>query len=152
MTTGTDAPKEATLFGHPRGLTFLFTTEMAERFSYYGMRAILILYLTNFLLLHPRTQGVLGFDSIKYFFEWIAGVFSYGAGVLWHFASLGIAALADNVVAGAAIAIAILLALWIDYLVDSPGESASPGAAHRRRLFREPAYSIALVLVFGGVA
>ena len=35
------------LFGHPRGLTFLFTTEMWERFSYYGMRAILVLYLTK---------------------------------------------------------------------------------------------------------
>ncbi len=33
-------------FGHPRGLATLFFTEMWERFSYYGMRAILILYLT----------------------------------------------------------------------------------------------------------
>src|SRR5205809_6166608 len=35
------------LFGHPRGLTFLFATEMWERFSYYGMRALLVLYLTK---------------------------------------------------------------------------------------------------------
>ena len=33
------------LFGHPRGLYVLFFTEMWERFSYYGMRAILVLYL-----------------------------------------------------------------------------------------------------------
>src|SRR5688500_7846800 len=33
-------------FGHPRGLSTLFFTEMWERFSYYGMRAILILYMT----------------------------------------------------------------------------------------------------------
>jgi len=33
------------LFGHPRGLTFLFATEMWERFSYYGMRALLVLYM-----------------------------------------------------------------------------------------------------------
>ncbi len=33
-------------FGHPRGLATLFFTEMWERFSYYGMRAILILYMT----------------------------------------------------------------------------------------------------------
>ena len=32
--------------GHPRGLTTLFFTEMWERFSYYGMRAFLILYMT----------------------------------------------------------------------------------------------------------
>lgn len=35
------------LFGHPRGLGLLFVTEMWERFSYYGMRAILVLYLVN---------------------------------------------------------------------------------------------------------
>ena len=37
------------LFGHPRGLGLLFFTEMWERFSYYGMRAILVLYLVNAL-------------------------------------------------------------------------------------------------------
>ncbi|MGH8966211.1 MAG: peptide MFS transporter, partial [Actinomycetes bacterium] len=34
-------------FGHPRGLMTLATTELWERFSYYGMRAILLLYLTD---------------------------------------------------------------------------------------------------------
>ena len=33
-------------FGHPRGLSTLFFTEMWERFSYYGMRGFLILYMT----------------------------------------------------------------------------------------------------------
>ena len=33
------------LFGHPRGLAYLFATEMWERFSYYGMRALLTLYM-----------------------------------------------------------------------------------------------------------
>ena len=33
-------------FGHPRGLSTLFFTEMWERFSYYGMRALLILFMT----------------------------------------------------------------------------------------------------------
>jgi len=37
---------EQKLWGHPKGLYILFFTEMWERFSYYGMRAILILYLT----------------------------------------------------------------------------------------------------------
>ena len=35
-----------TLWGHPKGLYILFFTELWERFSYYGMRAILVLYLT----------------------------------------------------------------------------------------------------------
>jgi POT family proton-dependent oligopeptide transporter len=37
----------ATFFGHPRGLATLFFTEMWERFSYYGMRALLILFMTE---------------------------------------------------------------------------------------------------------
>lgn len=37
--------KEQELFGHPRGLAVLFFTEMWERFSYYGMRGLLVLYL-----------------------------------------------------------------------------------------------------------
>jgi POT family proton-dependent oligopeptide transporter len=36
--------------GHPKGLYLLFITEMFERFSYYGMRAIFILFLTKALL------------------------------------------------------------------------------------------------------
>ena len=35
---------------HPKGLYLLFVTEMWERFSYYGMRAIFVLYMTNALL------------------------------------------------------------------------------------------------------
>jgi POT family proton-dependent oligopeptide transporter len=45
-------------FGHPRGLSTLFFTEMWERFSYYGMRALLILFMTA-----PVTAGGLGFDT-----------------------------------------------------------------------------------------
>ena len=41
------SPRERTFFGHPRGLATLFFTELWERFSYYGMRGILILYLVN---------------------------------------------------------------------------------------------------------
>src|SRR5690606_39669576 len=36
---------DKSFFGHPRGLATLFFTEMWERFSYYGMRAILLLYM-----------------------------------------------------------------------------------------------------------
>jgi len=68
-----DVGKEPEMFGHPRGLTFLFTTEMWERFSYYGMRAILVLYLTNFLLLNPQTDRVLGYHAVKGFCDWITG-------------------------------------------------------------------------------
>jgi len=42
-----DSMNEKTLFGHPLGLYVLFFTELWERFSYYGMRAILVLYLVE---------------------------------------------------------------------------------------------------------
>lgn len=45
-------------FGHPKGLSTLFFTEMWERFSYYGMRALLTLYMTRAVV-----QGGLGFDE-----------------------------------------------------------------------------------------
>lgn len=46
--------------GHPKGLTTLFFTEFWERFSYYGMRAILVLYMVA-----PLAQGGLGYDVAK---------------------------------------------------------------------------------------
>ena len=54
------AARDTSFFGHPRGLSTLFFTEMWERFSYYGMRAILILFMTA-----PLAQGGLGFDTAK---------------------------------------------------------------------------------------
>ena len=62
------------LGGHPRGLTTLFFTEVWERFSYYGMRALLMLYMTKAL-----AEGGLGFDE-KY-----AGLIygTYTSSVFW---------------------------------------------------------------------
>jgi POT family proton-dependent oligopeptide transporter len=71
--SSTETARKGELFGHPRGLTYLFTTEMAERFSYYGMRAILVLYLTKYLLLSPTDQTIWGYQAIKGFFESFAG-------------------------------------------------------------------------------
>ncbi|MFD8414925.1 peptide MFS transporter [Streptomyces sp. NPDC059650] len=48
LTTGTADPSaEKTFFGHPRGLATLFMTEMWERFSFYGMKALLLVYLLS---------------------------------------------------------------------------------------------------------
>jgi POT family proton-dependent oligopeptide transporter len=57
MTEATAAPAEKTLFGHPFRLFILFATEMWERFGYYGMRAILLLYLTKHFLFEQK-EGV----------------------------------------------------------------------------------------------
>jgi len=55
--------QQGTLWGHPKGLFLLFSTELWERFSYYGMRALLVLYLTA-----QTTAGGLGWtqaDALK---------------------------------------------------------------------------------------
>jgi POT family proton-dependent oligopeptide transporter len=57
-------PAEGDFLGHPRGLTFLFTTEMWERFSYYGMRALLVLYMVKYLLL-PGHDDVIGLGAVR---------------------------------------------------------------------------------------
>ncbi len=54
----TPADGGKTFFGHPRGLATLFMTEMWERFSFYGMRALLVLYLVA-----PAAKGGLGFAA-----------------------------------------------------------------------------------------
>ena len=50
---------ERKIFGHPAGLYTLFMTEMWERFSYYGMRALLILYLTKHFLFDDFKAGMI---------------------------------------------------------------------------------------------
>jgi proton-dependent oligopeptide transporter, POT family len=59
-TTLEAARADTSFFGHPRGLATLFFTEMWERFSYYGMRAILILFMTASV-----AKGGLGFPVVK---------------------------------------------------------------------------------------
>ncbi len=56
----TTVSNDRSFFGHPRGLSTLFFTEMWERFSYYGMRALLLLYMTA-----PVSAGGLGFDAAQ---------------------------------------------------------------------------------------
>ncbi len=50
--------KKTEIFGHPRGLAVLFFTEMWERFSYYGMRALLVLYMVESV-----TRGGMGYET-----------------------------------------------------------------------------------------
>ena len=66
-------PAKADLFGHPRGLAFLFTTEMWERFSYYGMRSLLVLYMVNYLFAPERFDTVIGLAALKRMHEVLSG-------------------------------------------------------------------------------
>jgi POT family proton-dependent oligopeptide transporter len=64
-----DAEPESTLLGHPRALAFLFATEMWERFSYYGMRSLLVLYMVKYLLLPGRVDDVIGMAGLRHLLE-----------------------------------------------------------------------------------
>jgi len=66
---------EKTWFGHPRGLTVLFFTNMWEQFSYYGMRAILVYYMTKQLLLAQDSSSIIYgiYTGVAYFTPLIGG-------------------------------------------------------------------------------
>ncbi|MFN5378747.1 MAG: peptide MFS transporter [Ignavibacteria bacterium] len=60
--------------GHPIGLSYLFFTEMWERFSYYGMRALLVLYMTQYLLIDPSlSDSVIGYTAIADMLRYLFG-------------------------------------------------------------------------------
>src|ERR1041384_3757242 len=64
--------------GHPKGLWVLFGTEMWERFNFYGMRAILTLFLVNSLTLKEDTTSLIygGFLGLCYLTPMLGGFIS----------------------------------------------------------------------------
>lgn len=66
---------KGTLLGHPKGLFILFFAEMWERFSYYGMRALLVLYLTKHFLMSDGESGMVygAYTSLVYITPVIGG-------------------------------------------------------------------------------
>ena len=70
---------ERGFFGHPRGLSTLFFTEMWERFSYYGMRAFLIYYMTASV-----ADGGLGFADAN-----AGNIYGLYTGSAWGASILG---------------------------------------------------------------
>lgn len=67
---------DATWFGHPRGLTILFLTNMWEQFSYYGMRALLVYFMTKELLLAQAQASFIygAYTAAAYFTPILGGV------------------------------------------------------------------------------
>lgn len=70
------ASLDKTWFGQPRGLTVLFLTEMWEKFSFYGMRALLVYYMTKQLLLDQQQASLVYglYTAFVYFTPIIGGV------------------------------------------------------------------------------
>ena len=71
-----DERQARTFFGHPRGLAYLAFTEAWERFSYYGMAALLVLYMVNQLLLPGHVEHVAGFPQFRGLIEGLFGPLS----------------------------------------------------------------------------
>jgi proton-dependent oligopeptide transporter, POT family len=60
-----DVRHDKAFLGHPRGLAYLAFTEAWERFSYYGMQTLLVLYMVNYLLLPGNVEDVAAFDAFR---------------------------------------------------------------------------------------
>ncbi|MFA6262708.1 MAG: peptide MFS transporter, partial [Bacteroidia bacterium] len=71
--TAPSAPADRAFFGHPAGLGWLAFCELWERFSYYGMQALLVLYLTNYLFLPENIGHVAGIDAVRAAIEGVTG-------------------------------------------------------------------------------
>ena len=107
------------IFGHPRGLAYLFTTEMWERFSYYGMRALLVLYMVKYLFTPQRTTEIVGLTPFRHALEFVFGplapqplasqIYGFYTGLVYLTPILG-------------------------GLVGRPGNRPAPHGDHRRRL------------------
>ena len=68
-----DDANDHSFFGHPRGLGYIAFAEAWERFSYYGMQALLVLYMVN-RLLHPgHVEHIAGFIPFRHAIESLRG-------------------------------------------------------------------------------
>ncbi len=74
-TPGAPESADRSFFGHPKGLAILFFTEMWERFSYYGMRGLLILYLTQHFLFSDQRSALMygAYTALVYVMTIIGG-------------------------------------------------------------------------------
>src|SRR5665647_229244 len=74
--TATALPPRRTFFGEPIGLAYLSFTEAWERFSYYGMTALLVLYMSQALFMPGHIEHIAGFASLRHGLESIFGPMS----------------------------------------------------------------------------
>jgi POT family proton-dependent oligopeptide transporter len=72
-------PEDRSFIGHPRGLGYIAFAEAWERFSYYGMQTLLVLYMVNRLLLSPHVEHIAGFVPFRHLIETFRGSLSVQA-------------------------------------------------------------------------
>ena len=127
-----EGKRDASWFGHPVQLARLFTTEAMERFGYYGMRALLTLYLAqHFLFSDTTTAGLYGgFTALVYLTPLIGGLMAdrflgskrsvkFGAILM----SLGYAVLCVSSTGGAAKPFALIEGQRYEVTVSGTGEA-----------------------------
>src|SRR3989440_850301 len=66
-------PEDRSFIGHPRGLAYIAFAEAWERFSYYGMQALLVLYMANRLFPPPHVDHIAGFGPFRHLIESFRG-------------------------------------------------------------------------------
>ncbi|WAT18566.1 peptide MFS transporter [Aurantiacibacter sp. MUD11] len=66
-------PQDTSFLGHPKGLGYLAFTEAWERFSFYGMQALLVLYMVNSLLLPGEVEQVAGIEQLRALYGGLEG-------------------------------------------------------------------------------
>ncbi|WP_262692837.1 peptide MFS transporter [Kordiimonas aestuarii] len=71
-----DMPGRTDILGHPRGLAYIVFTEAWERFSFYGMQALLVLYMAGHLLKPGAVEGVIAFSGFHSLLETVFGPLS----------------------------------------------------------------------------
>jgi proton-dependent oligopeptide transporter, POT family len=81
---------DTAFLGHPWGLAWLAASEFWERFSYYGMQALLVLYLLHYLLQPGHVEQVWGFEAFRQLLQWL------GHAVPWLFGHQTQMAVASN--------------------------------------------------------
>ncbi len=79
MTIQSPAKLSSDLFGHPRGLAVLAGLEIWDRISFYGMQALLVLYMVGQLLLPGRVEHIVGFAGFRSGIEAVVGPLSVQA-------------------------------------------------------------------------
>src|SRR6266403_412288 len=84
-------PNDRSFLGHPRGLGYIAFAEALERFSYYGMQALLVLYMVHRLLLPGHVEHVAGFSAYHRLINSIYGNLStqpLASAIFGHYTSL----------------------------------------------------------------
>ena len=74
--TALERAEDRAFFGHPKGLFYLAFTEAWERFSFYGMTALVVLYMVNQLLLPGQAEHIVGLARLRAGMESIVGPIS----------------------------------------------------------------------------